>query len=180
MGSHFLLRGLFLTKGSNLLLLHWQAASLPLNHQGQLMLLKRIIACIMWTLIVEDVLFHTASSTEVTWLALRQVSLSKFIVCFHIISYICVQKLSSWKLFEGEVCFFSSGFFFFCFVFFLVSFFFLLFNGGLAYKMEKEMATCSSICAWRIPWIEELGGLWSIGSQRFGYNWSNLECMHHP
>ena len=29
--------------------------------------------------------------------------------------------------------------------------------------MEKEMATHSSILAWRIPWMEELGGLQSTG-----------------
>ena len=29
-----------------------------------------------------------------------------------------------------------------------------------------QMATHSSILAWRIPWTEETGGLWSIGSQR--------------
>ena len=29
--------------------------------------------------------------------------------------------------------------------------------------LEKEMATHSSILAWRIPWIEELGGLQSMG-----------------
>ena len=32
--------------------------------------------------------------------------------------------------------------------------------------LEKEMAIYSSILAWRIPWIEEPGGLQSIGSQR--------------
>ena len=31
--------------------------------------------------------------------------------------------------------------------------------------LEKEMATHSSILAWRIPWIEEPGGLQSMGSQ---------------
>ena len=31
--------------------------------------------------------------------------------------------------------------------------------------LEKEMATYSSILAWRIPWIEEPGGLQSVGSQ---------------
>ena len=36
--------------------------------------------------------------------------------------------------------------------------------------LEKEMATHSSILAWKIPWAEELGGLWSIGSQRVGHN----------
>ena len=31
--------------------------------------------------------------------------------------------------------------------------------------LEKEMATHSSILAWRLPWMEELGRLQSIGSQ---------------
>ena len=33
---------------------------------------------------------------------------------------------------------------------------------------EEERATHSSILAWRLPWIEELGGLQSMGSQRVG------------
>ena len=32
--------------------------------------------------------------------------------------------------------------------------------------LEKEMATHSSVLAWRIPWTEEPGGLQSMGSQR--------------
>ena len=36
--------------------------------------------------------------------------------------------------------------------------------------LEKEMATYSSILAWKIPWMEELGGLQSIGSQRVGHD----------
>ena len=32
--------------------------------------------------------------------------------------------------------------------------------------LEKEMATHSSILAWRIPWTEEPGGLQSMGLQR--------------
>ena len=31
--------------------------------------------------------------------------------------------------------------------------------------LEKEMATHSSIFAWRIPWTEEVGSLQSMGSQ---------------
>ena len=31
--------------------------------------------------------------------------------------------------------------------------------------LEEEMATHSSILAWRIPWTEEPGGLWSMGLQ---------------
>ena len=36
--------------------------------------------------------------------------------------------------------------------------------------LEKEMATHSSILAWKIPWIEEPGGLQSMGLQRVGHN----------
>ena len=32
-------------------------------------------------------------------------------------------------------------------------------------SLEKEMATHSSVLAWRIPWTEEAGGLQSMGSQ---------------
>ena len=35
--------------------------------------------------------------------------------------------------------------------------------------LEKEMATHSSILAWRIPWTEEPGGLQYMGSQRVGH-----------
>jgi len=34
--------------------------------------------------------------------------------------------------------------------------------------LEKDMATHSSILAWRIPWTEEAGGLQSTGSQTVG------------
>ena len=36
--------------------------------------------------------------------------------------------------------------------------------------LEKEMATPSSINAWKIPWTEEPDGLQSTGSQRVGYD----------
>ena len=35
--------------------------------------------------------------------------------------------------------------------------------------VNKEMATHSSILAWRIPWTEEPGGLQSMRSQRIGH-----------
>ena len=38
--------------------------------------------------------------------------------------------------------------------------------------LEKEMATHSSILAWRIPWTEEPGGLQSTGLQRVGHDWA--------
>ena len=36
--------------------------------------------------------------------------------------------------------------------------------------LEKEMATHSSIFAWKITWMEEPGKLQSMGSQRVGHN----------
>ena len=36
--------------------------------------------------------------------------------------------------------------------------------------LEKEMATHSSILAWKIPWTEEPGALQSMGSQRVGHD----------
>ena len=45
----------------------------------------------------------------------------------------------------------------------------LIMNGN-----KKEMATHSSVLAWRIPGMWEPGGLPSMGSQRVGHDWSNL------
>ena len=42
------------------------------------------------------------------------------------------------------------------------------------WKLEKEMATHSSVLAWRIPGTEEPGGLPSMGSNRVGHDWSDL------
>ena len=42
------------------------------------------------------------------------------------------------------------------------------------YALEKEMATHSSVLAWRIPGTGEPGGLPSMGSHRVGHDWSNL------
>ena len=42
----------------------------------------------------------------------------------------------------------------------------------------EYMATHPSVPAWRIPWTEESGGLWSVGWQRIGHDWSNSACMH--
>ena len=37
-------------------------------------------------------------------------------------------------------------------------------------EMEKAVATYSNTLAWKIPWMEELGGLQSIGSLRVGHD----------
>ena len=36
--------------------------------------------------------------------------------------------------------------------------------------LEKGLATCSSILAWRIPWSEDLGRLQTMGLQRVGHD----------
>ena len=41
---------------------------------------------------------------------------------------------------------------------------------GQEYPLEKEMATHSSILAWKIPWTEEADGLQSMASQRVRRN----------
>jgi len=41
---------------------------------------------------------------------------------------------------------------------------------GSGRSLEKEMATHSSILAWKIPWMGEPGGLQSMGLPRVGYD----------
>ena len=43
--------------------------------------------------------------------------------------------------------------------------------------VEKEMATHSSVLAWRIPGTGEPGGLPSMGSHRVRHDWSNLAAV---
>ena len=42
---------------------------------------------------------------------------------------------------------------------------------GQEHPLQKQMATHSSILAWRIPWTVEPGGLQSMGIQRIRHNW---------
>ena len=55
------------------------------------------------------------------------------------------------------------------------------------HALEKEMATHSSVLAWRIPGMAEPGGLPSMGSHRVRHDWSDLaaaaagilsQCIH--
>ena len=52
--------------------------------------------------------------------------------------------------------------------------------------LEKEMATHSSILAWRIPWMEELGGLQSTGrkeldtTERLHFHFTVTFTVRHP
>ena len=51
-----------------------------------------------------------------------------------------------------------------------------LVRAGFYYILDKEMATHSSILAWRIPGMGEPGGLLSMGSHKVGHNWSDLSA----
>ena len=55
------------------------------------------------------------------------------------------------------------------------------------HALEKDMATHSSVLAWRIPGTGEPGGLLSMGSHRVGHDWSDLaaaavtlNAVNHP
>ena len=43
---------------------------------------------------------------------------------------------------------------------------------GWEESLEKEMATHSSILAWKIPWAEDPGGVQSMELQRVGQDWA--------
>ena len=47
-------------------------------------------------------------------------------------------------------------------------------------SLEWEMATHSSIPAWRIPWTVKPGELQSMGSQRVGHDWVTEHACMHP
>ena len=44
--------------------------------------------------------------------------------------------------------------------------------------LEEEMATHSSILAWRIPWTEEPGGLQSMGLKRMRHGWARTHILN--
>ena len=45
--------------------------------------------------------------------------------------------------------------------------------------LEEEMATYSSVLAWKTPWTEEPGGLQSMVSQRIRQNWAHTHALFH-
>ena len=51
---------------------------------------------------------------------------------------------------------------------------------GSGRSLEKEMATHSSVLAWKIPWTEEPGSLQSMGPQRVLHDWGTSLCLNVP
>ena len=54
-----------------------------------------------------------------------------------------------------------------------------VFNKGSKFRAEKAMAPHSSTSAWKITWMEEPGGLQSMGSLRVGYYLSDFTFTFH-
>ena len=48
---------------------------------------------------------------------------------------------------------------------------------GLEKTLEKDMANCPTILAWKIPWTEEYGGLQTMGSQRVRDDRAHTLCF---
>ena len=48
----------------------------------------------------------------------------------------------------------------------------LVWSPGQEDPLEKGLATCSGVLAWRIPWTEEPSGLQSMGLQRLEHDWA--------
>ena len=46
--------------------------------------------------------------------------------------------------------------------------------------LMEEMATHSSVLAWKMPWTEEPGGLQAVGSQRAGHDWAHTTSFGKP
>ena len=49
---------------------------------------------------------------------------------------------------------------------------------GIQYLLEKAIAPHSSTLAWKIPWMEEPGGLQSMGSLRVGHDFTFTFHFH--
>ena len=99
---------------------------------------------------------HHKRSHGIHW-ANKQAGTSRLTLCDQhmVLAYgsLMLNYLSlTWCLFQPK----QSFFILYCVVWSL----------GQENHLEKGMATHSSILAWRIPWTEEPGGLYSMGSQR--------------
>ena len=81
-------------------------------------------------------------------------------LCGFLFLVLNINRSMQWKknFFPFRLLFFSEILYYICF-------------------MEREMATHSSILAWGVMWMEEPGGLPSMGSHRVRHDWSDLACM---
>ena len=135
--------GTFPDQKSNSCLLHWQADSLPLGHQGnpKTLFLNKVLN--VYKNIYSEPHRYTIQIQQLIIVTFTQ-SLPYRVWAFLMAQIVknapAIQETWVWSL-------------------------------GWEDPLEEGMATHSSILAWRIPWTEEPGGLQSIGSQRLRHDW---------
>ena len=181
MGCHFFLQGIFPILGSNLCLLrllHWQVDSLPLS--GKLLwpsinfklLKKKKTIRINWELYYADSLAPSSSLWSKSLSLLKNTYLLKAVQWFwgatkietsastsspltrELVAATCTPTLPCHQ--PGPLLLPAND---------------NNYLSILTLLAEKAMAPHSSALAWKIPWIEEPGGLPSMGSHRVGHDW---------
>ena len=97
---------------------------------------------------IDQTVFYTGCTQEALYKGSHfSTSLSTFVFCCWIIAILVAVK---WYLIVILICI------------------------SLVTNEEKDMATHSSVLAWRIPGMVEPGGLPFVGSHRVGHDWSDL------
>ena len=92
--------------------------------------------------------------------------LRTYLINQYVILRYCSSKLCKWNYFYGDLPFFGTSLVPKRLKHLPAMWEIWVPSLGPEYSLEKEMATHSSILAWRIPWMEEPSGLQSMGSQR--------------
>ena len=153
---HFLLQRIFPTQGSNLYLLrllHWQADCLPLHHGCNGCTLGTPIE---WEAPFNHILGFKSFFSEL-WVSIGEGNGIP-------LQYSCLEnpmdREAWWAAVHGVTKSWTR-----------LSDFTFTFH---FHALEKEMATHSSVLAWRIPGTEEPGGLPSMGSHRVRHDLSDL------
>ena len=174
--------GIFLYQRSNLCLLHWQAASLPLSYQGS-PYYNLFIYCIdIWIVSSFGALLFGLFPVLVLYCFAGNIHVQVFVWAYAFI-FLCKYLGVEW-LGEGDgtplqySCLENpmDGGAYWATVHGVAKSRTRLRNFTFTlhfHALEKEMATHSSVLAWRIPGMGEPGGLLSMGCTE-SHNWSDL------
>ena len=140
MGFHVLLQGVFPTQGSNPALPHWQAGSLPLAPPGKPLNIGKLLQKASDGDFTVGPVVGEGNGTP--------------------LQYSCLENpmdRGAWRAAVHGVAESRAQVSDFTFPFHF-------------HSLEKEMATHTSVLAWKIPGMEEPGGLQSMGSQGVGHD----------